>query len=83
MQITVNERIKKIAEKLYGDNISAMAAALCVKRSTLQDIVAGKQSKPGYEIIRQIAEISSPKISLDWLILGVGNMFASEKMARL
>lgn len=79
LQTSINERFKEIAEKLYNGNIKAMAEQTDISRTTLQDILGGKKSNPGYKIIRHIAEISTPKISLEWLILGVGSMFATEE----
>lgn len=81
MQTTVNERIKLIADKLYNGNITAMAKATFISRTTINSIIGEKEVSPGYDVIRKIAEISSPKIKLDWLITGVGDMFveASDK----
>ncbi|WP_294610956.1 hypothetical protein [uncultured Bacteroides sp.] len=75
MQTTVNERIKEIAEKLYNGNITAMAKATFISRTTINSIIGEKEVAPGYDVIRKIAEISSPKINLDWLIIGTGEMF--------
>ena len=75
MQTSVNERIKLIAEKLYSGNITAMAKATYISRTTINSIIGEKEVSPGYDVIRKIAEISSPKINLDWLITGAGDMF--------
>lgn len=74
MYTTVNERFRMIAEKLYNGNITAMAKATYISRTTINSIIGEKEVAPGYEVIRKIAEISSPKISLDWLITGAGEM---------
>lgn len=74
MYTTINERFKIIAEKLYGGNITAMAKATFINRTTINSIIGEKEVAPGYEVIRKIAEISSPKINLDWLITGAGDM---------
>lgn len=79
LQTSVNERFKEIAERLYSGKISTMAVETGIPRTTLQDIINGKKSSPGYDIIRRIAEISAVKISLDWLILGVGEMLDSQE----
>ena len=76
---TINERFKIIADKLFGGNITAMSKGTFISRTTLNSIVGEKGVSPGYDIIRRIAEMSSPKISLDWLILGVGDMLEEEK----
>lgn len=75
MQTTVNERFREIADKMYNGNITAMAKATFISRTTINSIIGEKEVAPGYDVIRKIAEISSPKINLDWLITGVGEMF--------
>ncbi len=77
MQTSVNERIKLIIETLFNGNISSFSNAIDVKRTTINSIIGEKQTAPGYNIIRNIGEISSPKINLDWLILGIGEMYSS------
>lgn len=74
LQTSINERFKEISERLYSGKTSTMAVETGIPRTTLHDIINGKKSSPGYDIIRRIAEISAVKISLDWLILGVGEM---------
>ena len=80
MYTTVNERFRMIAEKLYNGNITAMAKATYISRTTINSIIGEKEVAPGYEVIRKIAEISSPKISLDWLITGVYIKFSRDKI---
>lgn len=72
--MTINERFRIIVEKLYGGNITAMAKATYISRTTINSIIGEKEVSPGYEVIRKIAEKSPPKISLDWLITGAGDM---------
>lgn len=74
MYMTINERFRIIVEKLYGGNITAMAKATYISRTTINSIIGEKEVSPGYEVIRKIAEKSPPKISLDWLITGAGDM---------
>ena len=76
MQTTVNERFREIVKKLYNGNITTMAKATFISRTTINSIIGEKEVAPGYEVIRKIAEISSPKINLDWLITGSGEMLA-------
>lgn len=71
---TVNERIKEIIDTVFKGNITSMAKASFVSRTTLSSIVAGKMVTPGYDVIRRIGEMSSPRISLEWLVSGEGNM---------
>lgn len=69
---TIQERIKLIAEKLYDGNITAMAKATFVSRTTISSIIGEKEVSPGYEVLRKLAEISS--LNLSWLITGKGEM---------
>ena len=50
-----------------------MAKATYVSQYTLNSI-AREEATPDYDIIRRILEMSSPQISVDWLITGNGNM---------
>lgn len=74
MYTSVNDRIREIANKLYNGNITAMAKGTFISRTTINSIIGEKEVSPGYEIIRRIAEMSSHKINLDWLITGEGEM---------
>lgn len=46
MQTTVNERIKLISEKLYNGNITAMAKATYISRTTINSIIGEKKYHP-------------------------------------
>ena len=74
MESSINERIKEIVDIVYKGNVTAMGKALSISRTTLSSIISGKMVMPGYDVIRKIAEISSPRISLEWLISGDGQM---------
>lgn len=63
-----------IADEIFKGNITAMAKSTYISRTTINSIIGEKEVAPGYEVIRKIAEMSSPKINLNWLILGVGDM---------
>ena len=78
---TINERIKHILDTLYKGNTTAMAKATNVKRTTLGSIVGTDGNSPGFDVIMKIAGIPSPRISMEWLIRGVGDMFIDEKDA--
>ena len=78
---TINERIKHILDTLYKGNTTAMAKATNVKRTTLGSIVGTDGNSPGFDVIMKIAGIPSPRISMEWLIRGVGEMFIDEKDA--
>lgn len=76
---TINERIKHILDTLYKGNVTAMSKATYIKRTTLSSIVGVDGNTPGSDVIMKIAEITSYRISMEWLIRGVGNMFLDEK----
>lgn len=76
-QSTINERFKAVAEVCYKGNVTAMAKATFVKRSTLATIIAD-DSLPSFDVIRKIAEVSTPRISMEWLIRGIGNMLLED-----
>lgn len=77
--MTVNERFKEILMRLYGGNITKMAQHTFIKRTTLNSIIGDQESAPGYDVIRKIAEISSPQINMEWLIRGKGEMFLNDE----
>ena len=74
VNIAINERIRKILADVFHGNVSAMAKATYINRNTLNSIVGEKEVKPGYDVIRRIVEMSTPQISIDWLITGNGEM---------
>lgn len=55
-----------------------MAKACFVSRTTLISIIGEQQSAPGYETLRRIIDMSSPRISIDWLLTGQGEMLEEE-----
>lgn len=67
---SINERIRYIAEQLYGGNINELCRAIGVKQATMSNIVAGRMSKPSFEVISAIIENTS--IDAYWLITGKG-----------
>lgn len=69
---TIQERIRLIADKFYEGNITAMAKATFISRTTINSIIGEKEVSPGYEVLRKLADISS--LNLDWLITGEGEM---------
>lgn len=76
MQESVNERIRKIAESCYKGNINELCRTIDVKQATMSNIVAGRMSKPSFEVIAAIIERTP--VSADWLITGQGEMLRSE-----
>lgn len=78
---TINERIKAVLDTVYRGNVTAMAKGTYIKRTTLNSIVGPSETSPGFEVIAKLGEISSPRISMEWLVRGVGDMFLDEKDA--
>ena len=78
---TINQRIKAVLGTVYKGNVTAMAKATNIKRTTLGSVVRSDGNTPGFEIIAKIGKIPSPRISMEWLIRGVGDMFLDEKDA--
>ena len=74
MDTTINQRVKEIADKLCDGNISEMARMIDVRQPSLRDIVTGKMSKPGFDILNKIVENSTLNINSEWLLKGKGAM---------
>ena len=74
MHTTINQRVKEIADKLCGGNISEMARITGVNQPTLRDIVGVKQRKPSFDTLHKIAVCTTLNINCEWLINGKGNM---------
>lgn len=79
MFATINLRIKAVLDTVYSGNVTAMAKGTFIKRTTINSIVGPSETTPGFDVIAKIGEISSPRISMEWLIRGVGEMFLDEK----
>lgn len=76
---TINQRIKAVLDTVYHGNVTAMAKGSYIKRTTINSIVGPNETTPGFDVIAKIGEISSPRISMEWLVRGVGDMFLDEK----
>lgn len=76
---TINQRIKAVLDTVYHGNVTAMAKGSFIKRTTINSIVGPSETTPGFDVIAKIGEISSPRISMEWLVRGVGDMFLDEK----
>lgn len=73
----INSRIQAICNECFGGNVTKMAKASFVSRTTLLSITGEQQSAPGYETLRRIIDMSSPRINIDWLLTGRGEMVLS------
>ena len=79
MFATINQRINAILDTVYGGNVTAMEKGAYIPRTTINSIVGSSKTSPGFNVIAKIGEISSPRISMEWLVRGVGDMFLDEK----
>lgn len=79
MEQSINQRVKQICDYYFSGNTSAMAREVLVKQSTIRDIIGTKQSKPSFETLKAIVDCPSIKVSADWLLQGVGNVFDKSK----
>ena len=75
MFATINQRIKAVLDTIYGGNVTAMAKGTYIKRTTINSIVGPSETSPGFDVIAKIGEISSPRISMEWLVRCVCDMF--------
>lgn len=72
MQESINERIKSIADELFNGNVNELCRAAKIKQATMSNIVAGRMSKPSFDVINSI--IDNIGIDANWLITGKGEM---------
>lgn len=77
MNNTVNERIESIANELYSGNVNLMCRNCGIRQSTMSNIVAGRMSKPSFEVLSAL--VSKTNVSADWLLTGEGPMLKSDK----
>lgn len=74
----INSRIETICNTYFDGNATKMAKTCFVSRTTLLSIIGNQQSAPGYETLRRIIDMSSPRISIDWLLTGRGDMLEQD-----
>lgn len=74
VNIDINERIRLILSEVFHGNVTAMAKGTFINRNTLNSIIGEKEVTPGYDVIRRIAEMSTPEVNLNWLLTGEGEM---------
>lgn len=78
MKTTINQRIKEIADKLCGGNMSQLARVSGVNQPALRDVVGKRQVEPRFETLSKIANNSILNINGDWLLTGKGPMQRDE-----
>lgn len=69
------ERIKQIIEKLQLSH-TQFAETIGINRSNLTHLFSGR-NQPSLDLMRKIL-VAYPQIKTEWLIMGVGEMFADE-----
>lgn len=80
----INARIKAICDEVFNGNLSQMAKATYISRTTLISIIGEQQSSPGYDVLRKIVEMSTANINESWLLTGEGEMlFEDEPMPEI
>ncbi len=68
----INDRIIKLLRH-YGVTVTSFSKEIGLPQSNLANVIAGRRSKPSIDLIAKIKQ-HRPDISLDWLILGQGDM---------
>lgn len=74
MATSINQRIRRIADKLCDGNISELARILNVKQSSLRDVVGTLEVKPRSDVLTNLANSTVLQINPDWLLTGRGSM---------
>lgn len=74
VNVDINSRIKAICDEIFGGNLSQMAKATYISRTTLISIIGDQQSSPGYDVLRKIVEMPTADINETWLLTGQGEM---------
>lgn len=75
---TIQDRIQYIIDHYFKQSPTALAKKANINRTTLNAILGPQGSVPGYEVIRKLVSMEYPKINLNWLILGEGDMEVQE-----
>ena len=78
MDKNIQERIQRIVDEICGENKSEFCRRINRPNSAIKDIIGGKKTYPGYEIIYDILS-SDLGISPSWLLLGEGEMLIREE----
>ena len=76
----MEKRIQNIIEK-YCLSPNAFAQEIDVNRSTISHILSGR-NKPSIDVLQKILKRFS-KISASWLLMGRGDMFASDSISQV
>lgn len=77
---SIQERVQEAVDTLCDGNKSEFCRRINRPTQAIKDIIGGKRSAPGYELIYDILS-SDLGISPGWLILGEGSMLKDEGRA--
>lgn len=78
MDRNIQKRIQNAVDALCGGNKSEFCRRIERPAQAIKDIIGGKQSAPGYELIYDILS-SDLGISPKWLLMGEGPMIVSKR----
>jgi len=73
MDRNIKTRIVEVVDTLCGGNKSEFCRHIGRKADAIKDIIGGKGSLPGYDLLYDILS-SDLGISPSWLMLGIGSM---------
>ena len=79
VESSVNNRIRDILKEVFHGNVTAMAKSTSIARTTINSIVGSDEVTPRFDVLKRIGEISSPRISMEWLIRGTGGMIKNSE----
>lgn len=79
----INSRIKAICDDVFNGNLTQMAKASYISRTTLISIIGDQQSSPGYDVLRRIVEIPTVNINEVWLLTGEGGMLKNSSTGNM
>jgi hypothetical protein len=81
-EVSVHERINQLVEHFAKGNKTAFAKEVGTLPSVIASIVAGRMSKPSFELLEKVM-LRYPEISGNWLLAGRGPMLIPTPPARV
>lgn len=78
MDKNIQGRMQEMVDTICGGNKSEFTRRIGRDNSAIKDIIGGRRSAPGYDMIYDILT-SDMGISPNWLLLGEGPMLLVEK----
>ncbi|WP_151088047.1 helix-turn-helix domain-containing protein [Hymenobacter baengnokdamensis] len=71
--LSVNQRIKFLIDEYSMLTQRAFAEKIGVSQSAISSLFSQRENRPGLDMLQKIA-IAYPEVSLDWLLMGQGQM---------